>query len=84
MVLYSGGSYRGSVIFDSPHFAACLKYVLRNPVSAGLSETVQGYKYTGAAELDARGLILSSPMEAKCLFLNSQHPIERFNLADSS
>jgi putative transposase len=41
-----GGRYHGSLIQDESYLDCALKYVYRNPVKAGLSETVESYPFS--------------------------------------
>lgn len=41
-----GGRYNGSLIRDPWHFLHVYKYVLRNPVAAGMEEKVEDYVYS--------------------------------------
>jgi len=41
-----GGPYKGSLIRTPLHFSKIYKYVARNPVTAGIIETVQSYNYS--------------------------------------
>jgi putative transposase len=41
-----GGRYHGSLIQDENYLDHALKYIYRNPVKAGLSETVESYPFS--------------------------------------
>jgi len=41
-----GGPYRWSVISNTSYFLHCLKYVYRNPVTAGICERVEDYPFS--------------------------------------
>lgn len=41
-----GGPYRWNVITNTSYFLHCLKYVYRNPVTAGICERVEDYPYS--------------------------------------
>lgn len=55
-----GGPYKGSRITSDVHYAEILKYVYRNPVSAGLVKTVQEYEYSSFV---SNRLITCSPAD---------------------
>lgn len=41
-----GGTYKASLITSSEHFSNILKYVYRNPVKAGICDSVWDYKFS--------------------------------------
>lgn len=79
-----GGSYKASLILAPENFSICLKYVLRNPVRAGLVSQVEYYRYSDAIGLEKNGdLILTSPMNARRMFLTSEPLLRWLNVADT-
>lgn len=60
-----GSTYHWSVIRDPLHYANVLKYVIRNPVKAGISNYVAGYpfsSYSGLVGSFPIPLAISNPM----------------------
>ena len=66
-----GGRYKPSLITSSEYYAHCLKYVLRNPVKAGICQLVQQYHWSTISSYPRR---LSSEMVPPKLGHNSLIP----------
>lgn len=52
-----GGPYRGSLITSESYYAHALKYVYRNPVTAGITANVQTYRYSSLQDDTAVPLV---------------------------
>lgn len=63
-----GGPYYSSLIASHHHFLHAYKYVYRNPVEAGLSKTVEGYKYSTLNGLLGSSHLLIPVVEDTVLF----------------
>ena len=46
MVPYSGGRYKSLLIEDDTYLLQLVRYIHRNPLEAGLAETLDGYPWT--------------------------------------
>lgn len=58
-----GGRNHKSVIITPEYYAHCLKYVLRNPVSAGICMKVEDYRWSTASKVKNKMQTLLSPVE---------------------
>lgn len=76
-----GGPYKASLITNPYSFLHTLKYLLRNPIQAGLTRKVESYKYTDAIFCSKQKLPLSSPVFINQYKLNSQIIINWSNSA---
>lgn len=54
-----GGPYKASLITKEAYYFNALKYVYRNPITAGITPTIESYSYT---TLSRQGLSLTTPI----------------------
>ncbi len=76
-----GGPYHASLIKDDRYYLQVYKYVLRNPVEAGMEEKVEHYKYSTLSVLlgttksciPAADEYLKENLDKKIMWLNEEH-----------
>ena len=79
-----GGSYKASLIISPENFSTCLKYVLRNPVRAGMVSHVECYRFSNAIGVGKQWEVtLTSPICTRKMFLEDDSPIRWLNMADT-
>ena len=61
-----GGGYRASLVETAEYYFQVFKYVYRNPVEAGLSETVESYPYS---TFEADAISCTSPLSGVAALL---------------
>ncbi len=62
-----GGRYHWCLITNPTYYAHALKYVYRNPVKAGLSESAEGYPYStlrAVLGIDGPSIALANPLNS--------------------
>ena len=75
-----GGPYKASMITDEVYYATCLKYVLRNPVTAGICNRVEDYDYSISSILNqGTKLPLSCPEAERGIHKLLKNPLNWLN-----